>query len=771
MIVMFLVALAVMTVLIGKLNAISQKAEQLAHTAGALLEAKNVLLGYIRTNGAPNYWGLLPLPDMGKRDASAHSEGESPANFGADATRGLLANGNDALLIGRLPGKSLGSAALRDNSGNCLWYAISAAFKFSNGGAPSYVPSFNWDTLGDFETGLSGNPHDSRAAALIFAPGAPSGGQLRTANGLDSVGECGGNYVAGNYLENLAVNPANPGSDANQAVYLLAAALPSPPVPPAAAITVTLPANTDASTDHALAITASEIFAQIAATGKVQTTINTLLPQLKNCLETQNLPTAGLTQLSTTGPVKSRFVGPLPSAVDCSATITGSNAKELARWRDNFWYLSCDTPNTGCINLTDTTPASPPAVSLPPISPQSCDGAIVFAGARNTAQRRASAAQKSDPVQYLESALDVFSSAAQSEISARREMSTAPTNPAAPNYAVDLAAFLADAGSGLGNDIALCLKRSASANKVELDSFADVTPNVGGKTLIRRDIVSDIVTLGDPTLTTGSIAGEAVGCTFSGDTFSFGGGARFYFRFKIADLGDGFVFALIDAERNVNADGVPTAQVCGGAGTQGQFLGYASRDLDSASQLLAPPIEFPKIGLEFDTARNNPVGDTTNAHLALVYWGRSHDWPDPQPASPYEDDNTHGAPTPPQAGYQDPFASSAFGYPALRNADANLRDFLVRYEIARVYDPALERASYQSKVWITRWDQMIPGMDNLDQDFASITSTPPNHADTVYIYNLSAGIEAFRQFRLGFTNAQSSRRQQITIQDLKARLR
>lgn len=258
----------------------------------------------------------------------------------------------------------------------------------------------------------------------------------------------------------------------------------------------------------------------------------------------------------------------------------------------------------------------------------------------------------------------------------------------------------------------------------------------------------------------------------------FGSGFRVYFRAKIVDRGDGFVFALFDADRNLDSNGVPTAQVSGGAGNVGEHLGYAGRNLDGGGNLVVPPIKFPKIGLEFDTVRNDSliadVNDTTNNHIALVYWGRSHDWPTP-PASPYDDDNTHAIPPQPQTGYPDPFAASACGSAQcvdLRDLAAINRDFHVRFEIERQYPVAPNVGRYISRLWIVRVvDGMIPGMDNLQQDFAGISSLSPQHSQTVDITDLVSGVEAFRRFRFGFTNAQSTRTQEVTIQDLKLRLR
>lgn len=736
--VLLIAAFAVMATLTLRLGEFA--GSRVTVQAGTLADAKRAVLGYVRANGAPDYWGLMPLPDMGKRDGSAHVEGEAPTNFGADPGRNLLANGSDALLIGRLPFKTLGLPALRDPSGACLWYALSAAVKSSNV-TFGYVPTFNWDTLGDFETNSSANPHQSRALALLMAPGAPTATQGRPLSNVDSVAECGGNYAVGDYLEGLSAAVST--SDARGSVYVLPPAVPSPMPPPAAAITVAATPSGQVGADQRLYITTDEVFDQIIGSGSLQSRIDGLLANIETCLEGTGLPTTGLSLINSGG--ARRYVGKLAAngtgsgEIDCTTTITGTNAKEYARWRDNLWLLVCDTPASGCISLDNTAA---------PGSPQACDGLLVFSGRRTTAQRRSNAGEKTDVAQYLESTATAFQSAAQNGTSARLNL---PTDPQA-----------------MSDDVARCLQRPGVPGKVELDNFQDATPNVGGRTLVQRDTANDVLTLGNTSLPAASIPGSAAGCSFSGDSAPFGSGARFYFRFQIVQRGDGFTFALIDADRN-------SGQVCGGAGASGQFLGYASRFVDAGGNPLLPPLEWPKIGLEFDTTRNSSgatsVGDTTNAHLALVYWGRSHDWPNPQPVSPYEDDNTHGQPTQPQAGYVDPFAASAFGYSALRSAVTANRDFHVRLDIVRTRDGAGGRTTYVSRVWIRRHDQMIAGMDNVAADFTSLTGVSPDHADTVDIVDPSQGSEVFRNFRFGWTHAQSTRTQQIVVRDARMQRR
>lgn len=913
-IVIFLAAIAAISALVSHLSAISQKAEQLGAAAGAKVEAKNALLGYVRTNGNPGFWGLLPLPDMGKRDASPHVEAESPDNFGADATRGLLANGNNALLIGRLPSKSLGIPALRDNSTNCLWYAVSAAFKASNSGSPNYVPTYNWDTLGDFETGLSENLHDSRAVAIVFGPGIPTSAQSRVpidASIGESISECGGNYVTGNYLENLTVNPANPTTDSNQGVYLLAAAQASPTTPPDPAITINVNSGTVAGNDQIVAITTSDIFQQIASTGKIQSTIGTLLPLLKSCLEAKDLPNIGLGLINSIPSGQSRYIGPLaPSGtaanqIDCISTITNPNDKELARWRDNLWYLTCKVPLTGCLTLTDTTGIQPP---------QTCDGLIAFSGSRTGNQRRTNALEKSDPEQYFE--IDPAIPNGPDIVNAFRPVTV---------NSVKARSALSATQEELTQDVALCLQRPSPASNpnVDITKFTDIPPFIVGEPLVNRDPATETLTLVSGTspgvgttfsdavpvlgsvvkanntelelpstangvytgtleilsgpgagqtrtitsynegtrtatldfpwstlptagsvfrigtfngnvvaarnpqvtfpagassltnayigfaveITSGPGAGQSRVITeYNGDTHiatvdsawdplpdtnsallvdvgmpPFGKGIRVYFRAKIVTVGDGFVFSLFDADRNLDTNGLPTPLVSGGAGISGQYLGYAGRNIDNFDQLIVQPIKFPKIGLEFDTVRNDSgaadVNDTTNSHIALVYWGRSHDWPTP-PVSEYDDDNTHRTPakTPAQTGYIDPYNASAFGYLPLHDASAINRDFHVRFEIERQYPSAANVGHYVSRLWIVKAvEGMIPGMNNLKQDFTTISSLPPQHTQTVDITDPASGspgalTEAFRHFRFGFTSA-PTQPQKVTIQDLKLRLR
>ena len=112
--------------------------------------------------------------------------------------------------LGRLPWRTLGLDALKDGSGECLWYAVSGTYKNSIvntvSGSTTSSNMMNWDTNGQFDimdangtSFLAGATSDTNAVAVIFAPGAALSGQNRTP--VAGTTNCGGNYTASAYLE------------------------------------------------------------------------------------------------------------------------------------------------------------------------------------------------------------------------------------------------------------------------------------------------------------------------------------------------------------------------------------------------------------------------------------------------------------------------------------------------------------------------------------------------------------------------------------------
>ncbi|MFW2405695.1 MAG: hypothetical protein ACN4GT_13070 [Gammaproteobacteria bacterium] len=158
----------------------------------AMAAAKDALIGYAATHvdRMPGEYAFLPCPDTG----TTGDEGlEDAANCGA-------ANRN---VIGRLPWKTLGLPPMPGGHHECLWLAVSGAYK--NGSNKTAM--LNADTRGQFEVFaadagfyLAGPIPGDRAVAVLFAPGAVRTGQNRAPLG-SSVEHCGGNYNVAAYLD------------------------------------------------------------------------------------------------------------------------------------------------------------------------------------------------------------------------------------------------------------------------------------------------------------------------------------------------------------------------------------------------------------------------------------------------------------------------------------------------------------------------------------------------------------------------------------------
>ena len=177
-------------------------------TSAALAQAKEALIAYAVTysddaSHAIPIPGYLPCPEL---VATASNEGVASGSCGF----ALVSQ------IGRLPWRTLGLDALRDGSGECLWYAVSGTYKNSpNGvsGSTTNSTMMNWDTNGQFivmdtngTSYLTGSTSDTDAVAVIFAPGSaltPAGAATPQDRApVTGTTNCGGNYTASAYLEN-----------------------------------------------------------------------------------------------------------------------------------------------------------------------------------------------------------------------------------------------------------------------------------------------------------------------------------------------------------------------------------------------------------------------------------------------------------------------------------------------------------------------------------------------------------------------------------------
>lgn len=188
--------LAIITVSLSAVNnRYDYQLQQEQHTQYVLLQAKQALLGFAASYDQTHpteFVGYLPCPDI-TGDGSANPP---CAHLGHT-------------VLGRLPWRTLGLPPLRDGSGSCLWYAVSGSYK-NNPKLP-----LTSDTNGDIiikdaqNNILHGANANTRAIAVVFAPGAAISGQLRGGS-LANKTECGYNLEpladanqAANFLDNI----------------------------------------------------------------------------------------------------------------------------------------------------------------------------------------------------------------------------------------------------------------------------------------------------------------------------------------------------------------------------------------------------------------------------------------------------------------------------------------------------------------------------------------------------------------------------------------
>lgn len=558
---------------VASLNEVTRAKFARSQVAGnSLALAKETLLGSYaatyRDTHSTKVFGYLPCPDTdGDGDYDVYD------NCGTAGTT----------IVGLLPYKSLGLPDLRDTSTTCLWYVVSGAFKNS----PVTEP-MNWDTQGqiailDTEGNVLATPDDNNGgvAAVIIAAGAPLSGQSRTA-----ISEpCGvmpseiSAYLDGNYSfpssGTLQLTQGTAGSDSNNDVFLY--------------------------------ITPKEIFSRIVARTDFKNTlaagghINTLSDQIKAVVE-KGMQADMLATGAPTGDDKpdnqsgySQFSGKLVGDLPDMDMNTGSYDAYFENWKDQYRLVTCSSLTSVCLNIANTW----------------CRGALLFGGQKSTGGPRPStekppATLPAPPNTYLANYFETGSGLEILNSSSTTFPSTGKTSYSDPS----------NLASARASDVATCLFPG---------SFVSFTKNIGSFTKTTTsaifpeaaiDTSAKTVTLGNPSATT-----SGSGCVWYPNPLSFSTLLRAYFKFRISNLGEGFMFALADAVRN------SSGPACGD--TAGSRMGYNGNT-------------YPKFGLEIDSrlssARQDPDESTSSQdeHYAFVFWGTT---------STINDDNTHNAGT------------------------------------------------------------------------------------------------------------------------------
>jgi len=327
----------------------------------ALAQARSALIGYAVSYAESHPGqgsGYLPCPDS--------------ANTGSATIGACFARDDGAL--GRLPYRTLGLADLRDGWGDCLWYAVGGSVK--NNPKPQVL---NWDSPDPFTlVDIHGNTLTGAdaAAAILFAPGRPLDGQSRP-SGTGS--RCPGSPDAGNDLPHFL--------DGNYAAHLTSApvfiqGLPSHP----------------GNNDVLAWITIDDIFAAMRKRSDFATQIDAVIDRAAQALALR-LDNVGFLDAHVTLEAGNRASGPLPDAA--ALGIPSPYADPHDNWRDQFRFVACKDGSTCLIaDLTDSAATPAQAVQT------TCRALLLFGGERIRTgplqQSRTTAAERADPMQYLE---------------------------------------------------------------------------------------------------------------------------------------------------------------------------------------------------------------------------------------------------------------------------------------------------------------------------------------------------------------------------------
>jgi type II secretory pathway pseudopilin PulG len=402
--------LAVLALIANGLSTRTAKLERNKITTAALARAKEALIAYaVRYSEThpSNVPGYLPCPDTGSPEGS-----------------GATCGNKNVSLLRRLPWRELGIEALRDSSGECLWYAVAGTFK----NLPQ-TDLMNWDNNGlievvadDGATLMAGAMPGNRAAAVVIAPGPAIGAQNRAK--AATANECGGNYVVSNYLEtSKGVNNALVSTIANALSRLIAGV------------------ESETFNDKIIFITPDEIFEPIRKRKDFQTRLEALTSTIGGCLgrygefngspaviTDHRLPWPALVNLANfnTNPsyddtaAGARKSGRLPFVVNTSKVATSNQMVGVnlltnvafdicplwstdddawyKNWKDHFFYYVGGS----------FTPIAPHPTILPCASCLSVNGAgsfaavVLFAGEKTRGQSRNSVAEKGLIGNYLE---------------------------------------------------------------------------------------------------------------------------------------------------------------------------------------------------------------------------------------------------------------------------------------------------------------------------------------------------------------------------------
>jgi hypothetical protein len=583
-----LVALGLAAALfVGYLVRNSGKLEVDEASATLLAQAKDALIGYaVSPTAGGQRPGDLPRPD-------AASEG--PGNYDGHADGGCLdvtkanglpligggpANGSNLRCLGRLPWSDLGmtiqGASENDPTGIMPWYAVSAnlvdplcltvlnsdattlptpAFagnSYAQACASTSQMTHPWLTVRD----ANGNVISNRVAVVLIIPGAPLAGQNRPTSPnlagpsayLDSVtvpAGCAAPCVPGAYSNADMDNDFIVGSQSGT------------------------------FNDKVLYVTIDELMAAVEK--RVATEAGNGLAKFYNFCGFYPYPVNFFSDACYTGTCPSdaartqgRFpYTPKPNGAAASFpewtsdfdAATAGVQQALPQWfLDNRWdRVLYYTPGSGFVVGGSGSCGAGGCLSVDGAStarslfftPRGYDGAT----ARPTKLPRL----VSDYLATTENNnLDTaFTALNTLEKLYRRSGDTSPYTPSSPNPACTNTT-----GGLVFGTVGGTTNNSTSSN------FTTTTPSTASQVSI--DTTTGAITLGNTHYDAGNTDScQLYACVWYNNSLAFGNGVSVYFSFVVNDPGDGFTFAVIDADRNSTTN----------CGQGGEDLGYSGVNL------------------------------------------------------------------------------------------------------------------------------------------------------------------------------------------------
>ena len=447
--------------------------------------------------------------------------------------------------------------------------------------------------------------------------------------------------------------------------------------------------------DRLIWLTPKEIFGQIKKRNDFAGQINTLATEIKNRLSL-SLPPVSSTSYA------SFELGNVPPI-----TIAGDYLQYLANWSDHFRYALCHADSPNCLSINGAA----------------CDGALFFGGADVSGNPRPGSTRAL--ANYFESG---------GALPLATGISTA-FNGSSAYSAVTPA-----------NDVGLCIAT------LSVVTFAQ---NIGQFQAVNGATPVAAINTASKTVTLGKVGGvsNVSGCVWYPTPTPFLGGMRIYFRFNIANKGDGFTFVIADANPSRN----PSPLICGGAGPR---LGYAGSVAGVA------PIKPPKIAIEFDLRRDagiDPVAPFPASHVAFDYWGTLAD---------ADDDNVHGAGSGAGSEPANPVNTAAVP-PGVTSLTMNTgTDYHVRLDINRSYNAGTAKGSYTLTAYVASSFAACDlfSFQTFSDDLVNIEPACTRKIAASLVIDDPADNfgEAMKNIHFGFSNAQSATQDQnITIHDLR----